>query len=957
MANLIKINEIIGEVDKLNASLNETANKIKSIIELQKQANSDIGTVKGLTDANEKLNKVKTAQNEVEKQGESLLAQRNKLIVAQDEKLKELTKSTIKEQEAKKKYIADLKAEEDAYKKLNNQHKEALENAKKLAAQYGVNSKQAKEATKQANKYGNELEKIDASLGQNQRNVGNYFKDIVKGGLTTIGIATGITAAFNGIKSAIKTIAEFEQVMSKVKGISGATGEEFRQLQKDALRIGAATQYTAAQVGGLQLEFAKLGFTTPEILAATEATVQLATATGEDLAKSAETAATVVRAYGLNASETQRVVDVMASSFNKSALGLDNFSEGIKYVGPVAKAANVSIEETAALMSALADAGIKGSNAGTALRTILSQLDKTGKPLSKSLADLASKGLTLADAEDEVGRNAKTALLVLADNVPKIDELTTAYNNANGSAKEMAAIMEDNLISDTNKLSSAWDGFILALNSGNGVISKTGRFLVDLGIAFAEFLTEVNKSAAERQMDVMDERKRLVKKQLEVEAGLFEENLKTFGSFDKALQFQLKTIDDTIESYRNKAAKTTDARQKALYQYWEEVFMETRTQLKGHLLEQEQMKAESAEKEKEKRLKEAEDERNKLKAEWDKTRQAYYDTFRNLKLPRANIFEEWKLQDSEKKQLADDAKYLADKLFPTSEIEAKFTLTKRSIEEKMAELGMTIDDTPWTFWDKMLMIDEEKWKNIRDEFVNDISEFGNILFDLGQAQRDRELEGIRSTYNARIEAAEGNKELQERLAKELAIEEARIQREQAKSEQNQAIFNIAISTAEGIMRTIGNLGMPIAAPFIALQTMLGALQVAAVKAQPLPEIPGFFRGTEDAPAGLSWISEHGNELVELNDGSQYLAKGKQLVNFEGGEKVHTARETQQMLNNGIFADVMESDNDNVVYELQKLNTKLGNLKQLNVNFDQNGMNIYAKTAYSTTKYLNKKGRK
>jgi hypothetical protein len=282
--------------------------------------------------------------------------------------------------------------------------------------------------------------------------------------LAAFGIGFGIYEVASGIKNAIGVMAEFEKTMSEVKAITGATGDEFNRLREDALRLGASTKFTATEVGKLQIAYGRLGFTTKEILKATEATLSLAAATGEDLAKSADVAGSTVRGFGLDAKETQRVVDVMASSFNKSALGLENFAESMKYVAPVAHAAGASLEETTALLATLADAGIRGSMAGTSLRKIFTDIAKDGRPLSERLEELGKKGITMSDAFDEVGRTAQTSLLILAKNTDKTNQLATAFGNASGEAAKMARIMQDNLAGDVDALSSAWEGLILNLS-------------------------------------------------------------------------------------------------------------------------------------------------------------------------------------------------------------------------------------------------------------------------------------------------------------------------------------------------------------------------------------------------------------------------------------------------------------------------------------------------------------
>jgi phage-related minor tail protein len=309
---------------------------------------------------------------------------------------------------------------------------------------------------------------FDKKLASSSKNFDSFGKSVSK---VAVGIAAGfgLTNVIDKFTAAVQNgfhvMAEFEATMSEVKAITGATGDEFQKLEKDALRLGASTKFTATQVGQLQVAYGRLGFTTKEILAATKATLDLAAATGEDLAKSADVAGSTVRGFGLDASETQRVVDVMASSFNKTALGLDNFTESMKYVAPVAAAAGATVEETTALLGTLADAGIRGSMAGTSLRKIFTDMSKDGRPLQVRLAELAAKGITMADAFDEVGRTAQTSLLILANNTDKTNKLAEAFKNVEGEAAKMARTMSDNLTGDVVKFTSAWDGLILKIGN------------------------------------------------------------------------------------------------------------------------------------------------------------------------------------------------------------------------------------------------------------------------------------------------------------------------------------------------------------------------------------------------------------------------------------------------------------------------------------------------------------
>jgi hypothetical protein len=175
----------------------------------------------------------------------------------------------------------------------------------------------------------------------------------------------------------------------------------------------------------------------------------------------------------------------MAASFTSSALNLERFAEAMKYVAPVAKASGITLEQTAAMMSKLADAGIHGSMAGTALRQIMLEMAKAGKTGMQGFNEMAKAGLSLADANDEVGQRAATALLILSENEKAVNNLTESYNNAEGAAKKMADTQMDNLSGAITILSSAWEGLVLKLTEGDGVLRK----IVDGLASFLQFLT------------------------------------------------------------------------------------------------------------------------------------------------------------------------------------------------------------------------------------------------------------------------------------------------------------------------------------------------------------------------------------------------------------------------------------------------------------------------------------
>jgi hypothetical protein len=162
-----------------------------------------------------------------------------------------------------------------------------------------------------------------------------------------------------------------------------------------------------------------------------------------------------------------------------------------------------------------------------------------------------------------------------------------------------------------------------------------------------------------------------------------------------------------------------------------------------------------------------------------------------------------------------------------------------------------------------------------------------------------------------------------------------------------------MNTAQGIMATVAQWGMPAAVPFIALTAAMGAIQAGAILSQPLP---GFFTGTESAPEVLAWVAEKGRELIE-NDGKFTLASTPQLMDMQGGEKVYNNRDTERMLNAAIYKDIAINGNEGIENRLDGIANDLKNLKQVNVNFDADGFNMFAQKGNSITHYVNRKSRK
>lgn len=472
-------------LEKFDAGVKSVA---KSLDLVSKESKTTVQGINNITQAEKESQKLVQQKVANDKALEKMRLEEIRLNKAREKSIDDYNKKAAKEQKQALDSANAYKQLERATRDQKNESKRLGAELLKLEADGKKNTKafrdlekQYRDTTAAAQKGDAQLKKLDKTVGDNFRNVGGYSNAIggLKNALGQLGLAVGVGAAVRNVFGVIK---DFDQGVANLASVLGKTRGEIVALEEDAKRLGSATSFTASQVAQLQTEYAKLGFTETEILAATEATLALAAATGTELGRAAEVAGSTVRAFGLNADETMRITDVMAKSFSTSALDMEKFAESMKYVAPVSKAAGLSVEETTAMLGALANAGISGSQAGTALRQVISEMDKTGKSTGEALADLAEKGLSLADAEDEVGKNAKTALLVLADQTKTIDDLTKTYNNAEGSAQQMADTQLNTLGGAITLLESAWEGFILQMNdaSGSGVgLTEVIKFLAN----------------------------------------------------------------------------------------------------------------------------------------------------------------------------------------------------------------------------------------------------------------------------------------------------------------------------------------------------------------------------------------------------------------------------------------------------------------------------------------------
>lgn len=291
--------------------------------------------------------------------------------------------------------------------------------------------------------------------------------------------------------AAITSGNDFEAQMSRVQAIAGATEDELKSLTDQAIQLGADTSFSASEAAAGMENLASAGFTTSEIMDAMPGLLDLAASSGAELATASEIAASAIRGFGLEASQSGHVADVFAEASARTNAQVEDMGEAMKYIAPVANTMGLKIEEVSAAIGIMSDAGIKGSQAGTSLRGALTRLTKpTDKMVDvmndlgisfydnegkmKSLKDMiamlekATKGLT--DEEEQYalttlfGTESLSGMLSLIDRGPdELEDMTKSFENCDGAAEDMANTMLDNAKGALESLSGSLESAGIAI--------------------------------------------------------------------------------------------------------------------------------------------------------------------------------------------------------------------------------------------------------------------------------------------------------------------------------------------------------------------------------------------------------------------------------------------------------------------------------------------------------------
>ena len=502
------------------------------------------GLEKALKGVNSSIKTTQSALKDVERllkldpTNTELLTQKQKLlkdaIASTSEKLE-----TLKEaQKQAKEQLERGELGQDKYDALQREIVETEQELKRLQEQAATTSVT--------------LEKI-AAAGDKFEKAGDSITNAGKQISVASAAVTGLGVA------AVKTAADFDSAMANVAAISGATGDDLQALRDKAREMGEKTKFSASEAADAMSYMAMAGWKTGDMLSGIEGIMNLAAASGEDLATTSDIVTDALTAFGLTAEDSAHFADILAAASSNANTNVSMMGETFKYCAPVAGALGYSAEDVAEAIGLMGNAGIKSTQAGTALRTMMTKLqgelklsgealgevtiqtanaDGSMRELSDILADCRtafskmSESEAAAAAETLVGKNAMSGFLALMNSAPgDIDKLRNAIENCDGSAEDMAAIMQDNL---------------------NGQLTILKSQLEELAISFGEMLMPVIRKVVTAVQGFVDKLNNMDEAQRKtiITIGLV---IAALGPFLVILGTVISTVGKSMKAYASAA--------------------------------------------------------------------------------------------------------------------------------------------------------------------------------------------------------------------------------------------------------------------------------------------------------------------------------------------------------------------------------------------------------------------
>tara|TARA_R110000772_G_scaffold268362_2_gene395116 strand:- start:4679 stop:7939 length:3261 start_codon:yes stop_codon:yes gene_type:complete len=533
--DIVVSKKAVDEVYKLDNALQEAYKSFLQFYELSVKAGS-------VPTAGNATPKARKNLNEMEKAMLSLEATEKKLAIAQSD----VNKKLIEKRELLR--VSNLKVKQaaqennkllGAYANLGAKLARLRREYKDVAASEGVASKNAVRLAKDVVNLDNKMKKIDGSVGQFGRNVGNYSSAF--GGLSrnlrqvagAFGFVGGIYLFANAIRDSFQRVREFDKAMQNIAGVMRSSRGEIADVEREIIAVAGSSVKTSREVAALAESLVTLGKTKNEVKDLLKPVVDLSIGLNASADEAGEFLVQMLNTFGASTDEAAKYADTIATIRTSTTLDFQKMRDSFQYLAPISRALNKDIAYTGSLIGILADNGIKAERAGRLLGTAQQKLAASGMTLDDALEQINQKvasGATeievLALASELLGKQSASLGLVLANNAENIEKQAEAIRNNSGALEDLVGQQLESLDAKLKILDSTWEKFILSISNGEGALGNFFKNAIDFATDFLGMLEQFNETPEDKRANAENKGLKSGKQFIDItqKSGMSDEN-------------------------------------------------------------------------------------------------------------------------------------------------------------------------------------------------------------------------------------------------------------------------------------------------------------------------------------------------------------------------------------------------------------------------------------------------
>jgi hypothetical protein len=759
--------------------------------------------------------------------------------------------------------------------------------------------KQTIKNEKESGKLRSELNNLNNQAKNTTGSFGNMKSSLMSLG-AAFGITSGVLLFANALKNAGKTVVDFQKNQSILAGVLGTNRKGVERLTQEAQRLGSTTVKSASQVSELQIELARLGFAEQAIIDLTPALINGSIALNAELDRTAVLVGAMVNTFDdFSTTDAPEIVDKMTLATQRSALSFGKLETMLPIVAGAANAAGIDFSQLLALLGKLSDAGIDASMSATALRNIFIESAAQGKNYTEILETIANSTDKLTASNDEFGVRGAVSASIISKNIGAVQDLTTQIDNAGGTAQRVA---DENMTTLANRiisLESAYEGFILSIENGEGPLGKATKMIVDGLAASFQFLTPEIRQMARLTAEETEELERLSKAAANVDKSYAQIRYGDLIEKNKELKNEIQSTTEAIDDIALQMGIASE-REIAGFKFETETLTSKLTELELEL-----QRNEIAAKGFSQALKEDQEVMvtqppliqsiiDKIKALGEERLKATSpEQLAGYNLQIALYKEELKLLDElgvkheefqaiKSKGLKEDVSKQAEAL----QVFADTYLFKnvKSVKEGNKALLQNVADTIKE--QNKLVQDQEKETIQREDNERQRQEeltaakfelagqAANTIADIRINNLQRELQDLETQKEIELQLAGDNEERKAAIERKFATESAKIKEKQFKADRVAALSKTGFNIATAITQALPNI------PLSIIVGAIGALQVASILSQPIPKFEkgGLIGGKRHSAGGTMLEAESGEYILNRKAVEKYGIRNIEKIN-------------------------------------------------------------------------------